>query len=394
MNTNNRRRHDRALPALLLAGLSLAGCAQALGDDLEGQAVSEPIINGTPASSYLEAAVIDMTSGSSRAACTGSLIAPRVVLTAGHCVAGFTGFTVTLPNSGNQSARGTRAWTDYVQTGGSVNPNTLDVGVIILDSELRLDRYPRLQASMLAEGTSVVNVGRVLNGSVTRSMWMGRTVTTTDGTRVGFRFSYASEEVTQPGDSGGPVYAELPEGRTLVGVCSGGGGGRQIMGRVDLAYARIQQLIMENGGVPGGGMAPGMPGGGVAPGGDPAVMPPGGAQPSMRWCADAIEAEPNDAQASAESIGESRCGRVDGGDQDWFQWSVPAAGTQYSIALESSGDATLTVFRSTDAGTWVRLPNTSSNAIDAVSSGAWQYRAAVNSPSGQRQYYSLRFSRR
>src|SRR5688500_14095964 len=49
------------------------------------EAVPQPIINGNPAFDYPEAVLINMDSS----ACSGALIAPSVVLTAGHCVYGF-----------------------------------------------------------------------------------------------------------------------------------------------------------------------------------------------------------------------------------------------------------------------------------------------------------------
>ena len=79
--------------ALLLA--TFAGAAGSAGCEVESEApkaedigaVIEPIIGGVPATEYPEAAILNMrTAAGANYACTASIIAPKVVLTAGHCV--------------------------------------------------------------------------------------------------------------------------------------------------------------------------------------------------------------------------------------------------------------------------------------------------------------------
>jgi trypsin len=75
-----------SLGPLLLATMMLVAC----GVPVEPRSSSEPIVNGTldgSAHPYVGTLAIRLPSGAWSRRCTGSLIAPSVFLTAGHCVA-------------------------------------------------------------------------------------------------------------------------------------------------------------------------------------------------------------------------------------------------------------------------------------------------------------------
>ena len=92
------------LPHAFLAVLltsTVAGvtaCSAGAGNDGSRPA---NIVGGVRASDHPEAVLVDMDG----AACSGSLIAPRVVLTAGHCVDGSSVWTITAPYAGGQRVR-------------------------------------------------------------------------------------------------------------------------------------------------------------------------------------------------------------------------------------------------------------------------------------------------
>src|SRR5438128_510785 len=112
--------------ALVALGSSLYACAAAHGgadDEVEGsKGTKAPIIGGARANAYAESAIVDMyKDGVLQAACSGSVIAPQVVLTAGHCVDGFNGWKIRAPYTptGAQTANSSGGTTYDWAEGGS-----------------------------------------------------------------------------------------------------------------------------------------------------------------------------------------------------------------------------------------------------------------------------------
>jgi hypothetical protein len=162
---------------------------------------------------------------------------------------------------------GTRKWTKYVNIGQSVNANTPDVGLVLMDAgqEFKLTTWPTIQRTQLPAGTQAFNIGRKNNGYLSSTdLYVGRLLTLNPAR--GYPTSYGSSEVIEPGDSGGPVL--LPNGHTIVAVNSGAGGGTQVLARTDAVIADIDAQVKANGGwgTNGGPGDGGNPGGGTGGG--------------------------------------------------------------------------------------------------------------------------------
>jgi hypothetical protein len=344
--------------------------------------VSSPIIGGSVATAFQEAALISLArNGRTVAACSGSIIAPRVALTAGHCVAGFDAWTVRAPFASSATVRGSAGETFDWRDDGSeqVNPNLHDIGLVYLDTAVALPQYPALADRALADNSSLVNIGRIDNGVLSSSsLFVSKPITVRGAARQGFPFDYIANEVIESGDSGGPDEVLGTNPHLIVAVNSGAGGGTEVLARVDLLKSWIAGKIADHG---GGGSTPPPSDGGAPPDG-------GGSAPPPPACSGPSETEPNDSFSSPNPLGASACGHLGGADtQDWYSWSIAGA-TAYSIKLAPSADAQLALWKLVN-GAFSRVANTSNTEISHVSSGAGSYVLAVFSPGGQAQPYRV-----
>jgi hypothetical protein len=253
------------------------------GDDAASQ--GRAIKGGVEATDYPESALINMKqNGQIVSACSGAVIAPTVVLTAGHCVHGLTGWDVITPYADGQQASSANAIVyDYTEDGDYVNPDMHDIGLIFLDAPIQLAEYPTIAETVSPDGTEIVNIGRIRDGQFSDTdLFKSPAIGIQDATASGFPYDYEATEVIEPGDSGGPDM--LLGTHVIVAVNSGAGGGTEVLARTDLLAAWIKEQVAANGGAgdpadPGGdpGGDPADPGG--DPGGDPAEEPgeePGG----------------------------------------------------------------------------------------------------------------------
>jgi hypothetical protein len=364
----------------LLGCCSLMACATANGgfdhdgDEGYSEPTSAPIIGGTTASAYPEAVLLDMyKAGASypSAICSASVIAPRVVLTAGHCVEGFAKWRVKAPFAGNQtvmaSSGGTYDWAGAI--GSSVDPKRHDVGLVYLDAPITLGSYPTVASSASAEGTKIVNIGRIDDGVASNTaLFVGAPIAIQNGSKVGYPYAYYTSEIIQSGDSGGPD--EIAGTHTIVAVNSGAGGGTQVLARVDLVYSWIDTQVKGHGGWSGSSTTP--------------PPPP----PPAPTCAQ-NEVESNDSYTAPNALNTgATCGSLSGGNQDWFSWTVGATPVSYSVKVAATGDAQLQMWKLV-SGQYYRVANTTPTEITKTSNGAGTYVLVVFSPGSSNQTYTL-----
>jgi hypothetical protein len=228
----------------ITAALPLLGCGTQEEGDV-GVAI-EPIVGGISAGAiYPEAAAIDAKATSTAwDACSGVIVAPRVVLTAGHCVADHSSWTVRVSGQQKTSTRSARFdWPD--NAGRVVDPSHHDVGLVFLDSPISLSSYPAIARQPAAAGLKAYHVGRIHGGKLTTEAW-GAEAAISDARAIGFPFDYTAKDLIEPGDSGGPVFQSGTH--LLHAVASGAGGGIEVLARLDLVASWIDQQIAANGG--------------------------------------------------------------------------------------------------------------------------------------------------
>jgi hypothetical protein len=382
------RRLLPALPRLVGVGFAAAlfACSSADGGqdlaevDQNTRPTATPIIGGSAATAYPEAAIVDMyVNGSLQSACSGAVIAPQVLLTAGHCIEGFNGWRVKTPYASNQTANASGAAVYDWNTGGSemVDPNLHDVGLVFLATPIKLTTYPTLAKTKQADGTTAYNLGRINNGRLSSTaLYVSPAISLRDGSRVGYPYDYYANEVIEHGDSGGPVEIA---GHTIVAVNSGAGGGTEVLARVDLVWSWIDGQVKAHGGW------------GTTT--DPVTPPPPPPPPPPSGCSTGTEKEPNDLYTAPNLLGASACGALgSSSDQDWFKWSVSSTGVNYDLRLTATGDAQIQMWKLV-SGSYYQVANTTTTSITKTSNGAGDYIVVVFSPSGQTQSWTMTLKR-
>ncbi len=247
--------YARVLRAHLWIGLfSITACQSA-----ELGTTEQAIIGGSPSAN--DSAVVgiaprqldcgqDITSIS----CTGTLIAPRVVVTAAHCL-GYdpaNGFSVLF------GASATAGGTLIPVVGGRAHPDfdteshANDIAVLILESDAPAGVTPiPMHTTALPDltGTTVRMIGygiTSISGTDTGERMTGEAMVTevsTDDIRM-----EPAPAMSCHGDSGGPVLADTGAGEELVGVTSYGDAACAQFGvakRVDRQLAFIQTILDE-----------------------------------------------------------------------------------------------------------------------------------------------------
>jgi mono/diheme cytochrome c family protein len=434
------------LVAAALAGTGL-GCVGSTTLDVEGfvgGTSREPIINGTAATGYPEAALIDMNGY----ACSGSLIAPRVVLTAGHCVQGMSSWKVTLPFARNQTAKATGATVlDYKDQTDYVNPDQHDVGLVFLGTSLTLDAWPVIAQKPVAFGSRAINIGRIQNGKLSNSqLFQSQPIAMKDGASEGFPFDYYSNEVIESGDSGGPVIAASSSPHSIIAVNSGGGSGTEVLARTDLVYTWIDEQVRAHGGwgtnagSSSGGAVSSSSSGAASSSSSGAASSSGGSSSSSGASGSSSggrssssssgatsssggtsssgatsssggtsssgatssssgstpgactpEVEPDDSFQSARPLAGSVCGTLSTSDVfDWYTWTIDGA-KKYAIRLDAQGDAQVLMWKRVDGG-YAMVANTTATSIEHTASGAGTYYVLVLSFGATPQSYELSLS--
>jgi len=207
--------------------------------------VPSPATDGTPrTATYPEATLIDVQASTGASyACSAVLVAPRVVLTAGHCVDGMVLWDAYVGGVHATSSRGeTYDWSESGAT--MVNPGHHDVGLVYLDQPVFVPVYPTISAAAVPDGTVVDDVGRVGGGRQPHAFF-GAPVTVSTGAAVGYPYDYYGSAVIQHGDSGGPVF--LPSTHTLVAINSGANAAMEVLARVDLVATWIAERVAASG---------------------------------------------------------------------------------------------------------------------------------------------------
>lgn len=220
---------------------SLMGCAGESSDGVEDgdfDATSSEIINGQADNGHPAVVAIrwqvTTAKGTGGSICTGTLVAPRTVLTAGHCVRPedasmrFSNYEVVFGSNAN-SATARRLPVASVVPHPRYNPQVFgafDIGVVLLAADAPVKPIPVAKSLPNLTGRPVTHVGFGHTVSINRETKSGAggqkfmlTLPVTEHSNITLRTGNGQSGICN-GDSGGPALANMNGGEVVVGVHS------------------------------------------------------------------------------------------------------------------------------------------------------------------------------
>lgn len=196
----------------------IAGACAAIGETVSS---ATAVVNGaecSPANSSIVLLNLKDSAGFQAGSCTGTVIAPRAVLTAAHCLPPTTASVLVFPGTGAQQTASSFAphpsWRDS-------NSTAFDVGIVLMPSDIGRAPVPLLLSRDGRAGETAVIAGWGKDASgVLATLRAGvATLTAVAPLTLQTSFTNTASSVCQ-GDSGGPIL--LQEGGTwaVAGVIS------------------------------------------------------------------------------------------------------------------------------------------------------------------------------
>ena len=195
----------RSLPFLVAMGL--VGCAADTGDEpsAESEEAISPEMQAGPASMLPESVQLIHDNGVDY--CTGVLVAPKIVLGAGHCIWDAK-YTVRAPFAPGAPSAHAVNWA-VVDTRRDRVPESRDIGLLVLDKPINLAHFPALtqigaqaDSGKTFKGVAVGHKREDPHASLVRS----KVMTIKSGKSLGYTNGLRGQYYSEGGDSGGPLF--------------------------------------------------------------------------------------------------------------------------------------------------------------------------------------------
>jgi len=201
---------------LVLMSLGLVACS-ATAD--ESDETNDAVEGGHEVSAeYPEVVHIAIAKPGGAADCAGVLVAPKLVLTAGHCVDGMSDWAVHSPGVPGDEHHEVEQGEifDWAASCGSA---CTDLALLTLKTPIVLSSYPRLRFDRVPEHTRAISVGKRIDGAHGSGVYATPGTPLVHGEGAGYARSYVREDgLLEHGDSGGPTFLAGAKEHTVIGI--------------------------------------------------------------------------------------------------------------------------------------------------------------------------------